>query len=85
MRHLNLRVNRRRNSNLLTRRQQKKSNFDFVKKNHGSIGSEKIGKDIIKCNFSSSLTGRTAFAFGPTFDIAYQNMIDKFNIKYSLS
>lgn len=85
MRHQNLRVNKRRNRNLLTKRQEKKLSFEFVKKNAGTVGSEKIAEDIIKCKFSSFLTGRTAFAFGPTFDIAYQNMIEKFKLKYSLS
>lgn len=62
----------------------KPQNFDFVKINKGSISTSLISVGIMKCMFSSQSTGRTAFAFGPTLNDAYHNMIDKFNRKYSL-
>ncbi|MDV3668234.1 hypothetical protein CMU39_09375 [Elizabethkingia anophelis] len=59
------------------------SNFNFVKAHEGSLSSKILSPGIFKCIFSSEKTGRSAFAFGPTFDAAYENMIMKFNIKYA--
>lgn len=61
----------------------KPQNFDFVKINKGSISTSLVSEGIIKCMFSSQATGRTAFAFGPTLNDAYHNMISKFEKKYS--
>lgn len=58
-------------------------NFNFLKVNPGRISSDQISPSIFKCIFSSDKTGRSAFAFGPTFEAAYENMIIKFNIKYA--
>ncbi|ANF51764.1 hypothetical protein A0O34_15170 [Chryseobacterium glaciei] len=64
-------------------KKEQPQNFDFVKQNQGSISASTISHGIIKCLFSSKATGKTAFAFGPTLGDAYQNMIGKFNLKYS--
>lgn len=58
-------------------------NFDFVKINKGSISTSLISEGIIKCIFSSQTTGKSAFAFGPSLNDAYHNMIRKFEQKYS--
>ncbi|MCT3672014.1 hypothetical protein HZP71_02155 [Elizabethkingia anophelis] len=59
------------------------SKFNFVRTNEGRVSSDLLSPGIFKCIFSSEKTGRSAFAFGPTFEAAYENMIRKFNIKYA--
>ncbi|OBW41119.1 hypothetical protein AB670_02570 [Chryseobacterium sp. MOF25P] len=73
----------RRKSRLLTERPILSKNFDFLKKNKGTVSSTYLESGIVKCTFSSYSTKRKAFAFGPTFDLAYVNMIKKFNEKYA--
>lgn len=60
-----------------------KSNFNFEQAHEGSLSSDLLSPGIFKCIFSSEKTGRSAFAFGPTFEAAYENMIRKFNVKYA--
>lgn len=72
----------RRKSRLLTERPVLAKNFAFLKENNGTISSTYMEAGIVKCSFSSYATKRKAFAFGPTFDLAYVNMIKRFNEKY---
>ena len=73
----------RKNLLISKRRQTKILNFDFLRENKGTFSSKNIGDGIVRVDFNSKTTGRTAFAFGPTMGHAYQNMISKFNIKYT--
>ena len=75
-------LGRRRQTRLLSERPILSKNFDFLKENNGTISSSYMEAGIVKCLFSSYTTKRTAFAFGPTFDLAYVNMIKRFNEKY---
>ncbi|WP_139423361.1 hypothetical protein [Chryseobacterium mulctrae] len=75
-------LGRRRQTRLLSERPILSKNFDFLKQNNGTISSSYMEAGIVKCLFSSYTTKRTAFAFGPTFDLAYVNMIKNFNEKY---
>ena len=56
--------------------------FQFVKDNKGSISARMIETGAFKVSFSSEATGRTAFAYGKSFEKAYQNLIRNFNQKY---
>lgn len=72
----------RRKTRLSIERPILSKNFDFLKKNKGTVSSAYLKAGIVKCTFSSYTTKKTAFAFGPTFDLAYVNMIKRFNEKY---
>jgi len=75
-------LGQRRKSRILTEKPVLAKNFDFLKQNNGTVSSTYMEAGIVKCTFSSYTTKRKAFAFGPTFDLAYVNMIKKFNEKY---
>lgn len=75
-------LGKRRQTRLLSERPILSKNFDFLKQNNGTISSTYMEAGIVKCMFSSYTTKRKAFAFGPTFDLAYVNMIKRFNEKY---
>ena len=73
----------RRKTRLLIERPILSKNFDFLKENNGTVSSSHMEAGIVKCTFNSYSTQRKAFAFGPTFDLAYVNMIKRFNEKYA--
>lgn len=75
-------LHQRRQSFLTTRTE--KLGFEFLKKNRGSLTSGRMPSGAYRAIFNSKETGRKAFAYGITFNSAYQNMILLFNLKYSV-
>lgn len=76
-------LGKRRRTRLLLDRPVLAKNFDFLKQNNGTVSSTYMEAGIVKCTFYSYTTKKKTFAFGPTFDLAYVNMIKRFNEKYS--
>lgn len=85
--------NRRYRKFLVNRRKQKvqtfkksypKTPFLFAKEQGGSLFAQRIETGAYLIKFSSKRTGRSAFAYGGTFEQAYYNMIRMFNLKYGV-
>ena len=70
------------NNNCMAALKKPLNTFQFVKDNKGSITTRMIETGAFKVSFSSDATGRTAFAYGKSFEKAYQNLIRNFNQKY---
>jgi len=61
-----------------------KNGLNFLEINKGELTLSKMDIGSCRVAFESKITGRTAFAYGPTFGSAYHNMIRLFNLKYSI-
>ena len=70
------------NNNCMAALKKPLNTFQFVKDNKGGITARMIETGAFKVSFSSDATGRTAFAYGKSFEKAYQNLIRNFNQKY---
>ena len=70
------------NNNCMAALKKPQNTFQFVKDNKGSITARMIETGAFKVSFSSDATRRTAFAYGKSFEKAYQNLIRNFNQKY---
>lgn len=60
-----------------------KDSFKFIRNNQGSLICQNLDTGAVKVTFRSPHTGRTAFAYGATFRLAYRNLQRNFNLKYS--
>lgn len=60
-----------------------KIGFVFLKQNKGSLTVHKMATGSYRAIFNSRITGKSAFAYGITFQGAYQNMIRLFHLKYA--
>ena len=64
-------------------RRTAKIGFNFIRHNKGSVTVSKMTIGSYKASFASKATGKTAFAYGQSFQEAYRNMIRLFNLKYA--
>lgn len=77
---------KRRFSNFFAKKQNESSgSLAFIRENQGSVSFNRMPAGSYRAVFNSKTTGRKAFAYGQTFQGAYQNMIRLFNLKYSQS
>lgn len=75
---------KRRFSNFLAHRNSTAlGSLKFLRENKGSLNVQKIETGAFRAIFTSKATGRKAFAYGRTFNGAFQNMIRLYNLKYS--
>ncbi|SDE69340.1 hypothetical protein [Riemerella columbipharyngis] len=56
--------------------------FTFVKEKQGHLFAQRIETGAYKVEFRSKITGRSAFAYGASFEAAYHNMIRMYNLKH---
>lgn len=85
-------IKNRRNIRFLVRRRLGKvqsftkqfpKTFTFVEQHQGKIFAKKLDTGAYQVRFKAK-DGRSAFAYGGTFEMAYQNMIRMFNQKYTV-
>lgn len=57
--------------------------FTFVEQHQGKIFAKKLDTGAYQVRFKAK-DGRSAFAYGGTFEMAYQNVIRMFNQKYAV-